>query len=233
MKAMILAAGKGTRMRPLTNNTPKPLLPVGGQPLIFHHLEKLAHAGFKEIVINVSYLGEQIIETLGGGQRWGLTLDYSNETKPLETAGGILHAQNLLGNKPFALINGDVWSDYPLNQLRDLTLTNNALAHLILVKNPEHNPSGDFAITPLGKLTHKHSTSSHGSKNYTFSGISLIDPKLIQDYPQKREAFPLGEVFRAGIDKQQLSAELYDGEWVDVGTVERLNQLNQRFSGLT
>jgi len=225
-------------MRPLTNNTPKPLLPVGNKPLIEHHLEKLAAAGFNEIVINVSYLGEQIIKTLGNGQRWNLKLDYSIETKPLETAGGILYAQNLLGNEPFALINGDVWSDYPLQKLRKMRLSSNTLAHLVLINNPEHNPSGDFAITTEGKLAHKNADNSYkphnseSSQNYTFSGISLIDPKLIQDYPHKRETFPLGEVFREGIDKQQLSAELYSGEWVDVGTVERLNQLDQRLSRL-
>lgn len=220
MKAMILAAGKGTRLRPLTDTTPKPLLAVSGKPLISHHLEKLAKAGFKDIVINVSYLGEQIVEALGNGKQWGLDIQYSQENKPLETAGGILHAHALLGKETFLLINGDVWTDYPLEKLRQTNLADNTLGHLVLINNPEHNPSGDFTIDAQDKLAHKN------THNYTFSGISLIHPTLIQNYPQKRETFPLGEVFSDGIDKGLLSAELYNGEWVDVGTVERLQQLD-------
>ena len=226
MKAMILAAGKGTRMRPLTNNTPKPLIPVGGKPLITHHLEKLADAGFKDIVINVAYLGEKIIETIGSGEQWGLTIHYSKEEKPLETAGGILHAQKLLGEDTFLLINGDVWTDYPLANLRTKTLTEGTHGHLVLVKNPEHNPAGDFAIDAQGKLTHKNT--HNFTHNYTFSGISLINPSLIHHYPDKRQVLPLGEVLKNGIDKTLLSAEIYSGEWIDVGTVERLQQLNKR-----
>ena len=222
MKAMILAAGKGTRLRPLTEHTPKPLLLVGGKPLIIHHLTRLASAGFSEIVINVAYLGKQIIEALGDGSKWGVKLEYSQETEPLETAGAILYAQALLGDAPFLLINGDVWSDYPLDQLHYHHLDNDVLAHLILVDNPAHNAEGDFSISPKGLLTEKT------SQSYTFSGMSIIHPNLITHYPQKRQVFPLGEVFNYGIEQRAITAEVYKGDWVDVGTIERLNALDNQ-----
>jgi len=209
-------------MRPLTEKTPKPLLQVANKPLIEHHLVRLAAAGFNDIIINVAYLGEQIIQALGNGERWGCRIHYSREHSPLETAGGILHAGTLLGEDPFVLINGDVWTDYPLKTLRKKILANDTRGHLVLTNNPEHNPEGDFSIADNHRLIHKQ------IPNYTYSGISLIDPQLIQHYPRKQESFPLGEVFRDAIDKQLLSAELYEGEWVDVGTVERLNQLNNK-----
>ena len=146
MKAMILAAGRGERMRPLTDSTPKPLLRVGGKALIEYHLEKLAAAGIRDVVINISYLGERIREILGDGSRWHLSIQYSIEPEPLETAGAILQALPLLGEQPFVLINGDVWTDYAIEKLKDYPLQSSC-GHLVLVNNPSHHPEGDFSVT--------------------------------------------------------------------------------------
>ncbi len=249
---MILAAGRGERMQPLTNKTPKPLLKVGGRPLIEYHLHRLARAGVKEVVINIAYLGHQIRDYLGDSfspdacesvtDHWGseslgnepcrLAISYSEEPEPLETAGAILHALPLLGDSPFLLVNGDIWTDYPFETLLNNQpyngLEQQNLAHVVLVNNPEHNLEGDFslsdneaAINNERRLLNKRS-----EKNYTFSGISVINPKLLMDYPNKREKFPLAEVLRFGIEHQQISAEVYAGQWRDIGTVERLKSLD-------
>ena len=223
MKAMILAAGRGERMRPLTDTVPKPLLEVGGKPLIVYHLEALAAVGIKEVVINIAYLGQHIREYVGDGSHWGLTVFYSEEPEPLETAGALLHAMPLLGETPFVLINGDVWTDFPLSQLMASSL-DDVLGRLILVSNPEHNPQGDFCLSDQSLVMQKSSVPQRHS--YTFSGIGVFSPDIIHGYPDKRRIFPLREVFAHAIAQQQLSGEVYCGQWWDVGTPERLQLLD-------
>ena len=226
MKAMILAAGRGERMRPLTEHTPKPLLQAGGKPLLQYHLEALAKAGIEKVVINIAYLGEQIqayfgdrFDYVSDNKTTTIRIVYSPEPEPLETAGAIQHALSFLGEAPFMLINGDIWTDYPLENLR-LHNLGNALGHLVLVANPDHHPEGDFAIE-AGKL----SLNKQG-QNFTFSGVSLLNPKLVSSYTQRRAIFPLGEVLRAAALKSQISAEYYAGQWQDIGTVMRLQNLD-------
>ena len=221
MKAMILAAGLGQRMRPLTDSLPKPLLCAGGKPLLQYHLEALARIGIREVIINLAYLGDKIREFVGDGSRFGLQVSFSPEPEPLETAGALLQAMPLLGEAPFLLINGDVWSDYPLVQLQQHLLPPGIKAHLVLVANPEFHPLGDFALDAQGLLT-----ADAALDKYTFVGISLIDPQLIVQYPESRRKFPLSEVLRYGIAQRQISAEVYRGSWSDVGTPQRLDQLN-------
>lgn len=222
MKAMILAAGLGQRMRPLTDNLPKPLLCVGGKPLLQYHFEALAEIGISEVIINLAYLGDKIREFAGNGSQFGLKIQYSEESEPLETAGGLLHALPLLGADPFLLINGDVWSDYPLTQLSQYHLKVNEKAHLVLVPNPDFHPNGDFAPNAQGILV-----TDTALAKFTFAGISLIHPKLISEYPLQRLKFPLGEVLRHGIEHGQITAEIYRGRWSDVGTPDRLESLNE------
>lgn len=215
MKAMILAAGFGKRMRPLTDHCPKPLLPVAGKPLIVHHLERLARAGIREVVINVSYRAEQIIQALGDGQAYGLRIHWSHETTPLETGGGIQKALPLLGEAPFLLVNGDIWCDYlPV----DASLKKGDVAHLVLVDNPAHHPQGDFALDHDRALT-------QGTPRYTFAGLSIIDPALLAGQPS--EAFALAPLLKHAMDARRVSGEHFTGHWVDVGTPERLAALER------
>lgn len=223
MKAMLLAAGKGTRMMPLTANCPKPLLSVGDDTLIGHQIRRLRAAGINDIIINVAYLGEQIMECIGDGREYGVTVQFSQEQQPLETAGGILRALSLLGDEPFVLVNGDVWSDLPLSLLVDKPLSDVCLGHLILVANPDHNCRGDFALDH-GILVEPQANLAA----YTYSGMALLRPEIITGYPRKRECFGLKEVFDWAIEQKRLSGELYRGDWIDVGTPERLAQLRAR-----
>ncbi|QNU64837.1 N-acetylmuramate alpha-1-phosphate uridylyltransferase MurU [Vreelandella titanicae] len=216
MKAMILAAGLGKRMRPLTDHCPKPLLPVAGKPLIVHHLARLRQAGIHEVVINVSYRAEQIIAALGDGDAYGLHIHWSRETEPLETGGGIQQALPMLGEAPFLLINGDVWCAALPTQH---ALQGNDLAHLMLVENPSHHASGDFGLA--GGRVNQTST-----KRLTYSGISVIHPGLLAGQPQG--AFALAPLLRTAIDNNQVSGERYKGHWVDVGTPERLAALERQ-----
>lgn len=225
MKAMILAAGRGQRMRPLTDKTPKPLLSVNGIPLIEYHLQKLAQQGISEVVINHAWLGEQIENTLGDGSRWGLTIHYSPEPEGgLETAGGIIKALPMLGEQPFWLINGDIWTDIDFARL-PRKLPDEQLAHLIMVKNPEHNPDGDFAVV-ADRLAPK---SGH-LPSYTYSGIGLYRP---QWFAQKKvEKCALRPFFEAAIAEQKIAASVVaDGHWTDVGTPQRLERLQQLLRG--
>lgn len=220
MKAMIFAAGKGERMRPLTLTTPKPLLPVAGRPLIEHHLHNLARAGIRDVVINVAWLGQQIIDHLGDGARFGLRIDFSNEgAEPLNTATGIVRALPLLGSEPFLLVNGDVWCDYPLRRLAQHGLAPGALAHLVLVANPAHHPKGDFALGVDGWCV------AQGDTRFTFSGLSVIDPRLLP--PEVPDHAPLGPLLHQAIAAHAVTAEFYAGRWVDVGTPERLDQASR------
>jgi len=216
MKAMILAAGLGTRMRPLTDHTPKPLLEVGGIPLIVWHLEKLAHYGFKEVVINIAHLGYQIPEALGDGSEWGLKIIYSDEQEEggLESAGGIVKSlPHLEDSDPFLVVNGDIWTDYDFES--DRQLEDGVLAHLILVPNPDHNPKGDFALLD-GKVV--------DDPQYTFSGIGYYSPKLFEGVLYGKRA--LAPLLRQAIREGRVTGELYEQEWYDIGTPQRLEVLN-------
>ena len=216
MKVMILAAGRGERMRPLTDTTPKPLLEAGNKRLIEYHLTNLANAGFKDVVINVAWLGQQIIDTLGNGEKYSLNIIYSNEgDQALETGGGIFNALELLGEEPFLVINGDVWTDYPLEKLYDYPLKDKA--HLVLVNNPAHNPEGDFSITE-GRLVEGE------SEKYTFSGLGVYSPSFFETSDKGK--YPLAPMIRNYINKNKISAELYQGKWMDIGTKERLENLS-------
>lgn len=214
MKALILAAGRGERMRPLTETTPKPLLRVGGQCLIEYHLHALASAGVLEIVINHSWLGQQIVDYLGDGQRYGVHIAYSAEgDPPLETAGGIIQALPLLGDAPFILVNGDIWTDYDFSHL---PRTPAGKAHLVLVDNPLHHREGDFALN-------SHLLKNRGDK-LTYSGIGIYSPALFAGLPTGVR--PLAPLLRTAIDRGEISGEWYRGQWWDIGTPERLRQLD-------
>jgi MurNAc alpha-1-phosphate uridylyltransferase len=228
MKAMILAAGLGNRMRPLTDHTPKPLLCAGGKPLIEYHLENVQRAGMREVIINLAYLGEKIRAHLGDGQRFGLKISYSIEPEPLETGGAILHALDLLGEEPFLLVNGDVWCDLDVAQFIQQPLSENQLGHLLLVANPTFHPRGDFALAGHGLLI-DDPEKTHPQR-FTFGGISLLKPELIANYPDKRQKFPLVEVLRHAISNGQLTGHLHQGHWSDVGTPERLRELDDYLS---
>ena len=222
MKAMILSAGLGTRMRPLTNTTPKPLLKVGGIPLIVWHLERLAHDGFKEVVINIAHLGYKIKEFLGDGKDWGIHINYSDEQEEgaLESAGGIVKALHLLeDSEPFLVLNGDIFTDYDFNISKKLD--KNILAHLILVENPKHNQNGDFDLED-GFVVDR--------KNYTFSGIGYYSKELFHGVSYgKSSTIPL---LKEAMKNGQVTGELYSGKWVDIGTPQRLELLNaQLFNG--
>tara|TARA_B100000809_G_scaffold255334_1_gene293709 strand:- start:659 stop:1351 length:693 start_codon:yes stop_codon:yes gene_type:complete len=221
MKAMILAAGLGKRMRPLTDNLPKPLLPVAGATLIEYQIERLAAAGITEVVINVSYLAGKIRAHLGDGSRYGVVISYSEESIPLETAGAIHRALALLGTEPFLLVNSDVWCEFALRDLCQLSLKSEQLGHLLMVPNPEFKVRGDFQIDAQGFLLLCVGT----TVGVTFAGISVIRPELIATYPKKREVFALKEVFDWALAQRALTAELYSGEWRDIGTPERLQEL--------
>ncbi len=215
MKCMILAAGSGTRMKPLTDTTPKPLLKVGGIPLIVWHIERLAHDGYTDIVINIAHLGYQIPEALGDGSEWGVNITYSDEQEEggLETAGGIIKALPLLGDEAFLVLNGDIWTDYDFQDHRKLA--EGILAHIVLVPNPEHNPEGDFALVNNKVVD---------AKSYTFSGIGYYSPKLFEGVPYGKSA--LAPLLRAAMKEGKVTGELYEGEWLDIGTPERLKLLN-------
>jgi MurNAc alpha-1-phosphate uridylyltransferase len=216
MKAMILAAGRGERMRPLTDDTPKPLLRIGGQTLIEHHIHALAQAGFTELVINHAHLGEQIVAALGDGNAYGVEIRYSPETPPaLETGGGIFNALPLLGDAPFLVLNADIWTDFPLAELpRQIE----GLAHLVLVDNPEHHAQGDFSLS-AGQV------SQRGPAMLTFGGIGVYSPELFSACTAG--AFPLAPLLRQAMDKNRVSGEHYQGSWFDIGTPERLEAVNR------
>lgn len=220
MKAMILAAGLGTRMRPLTDHCPKPLLPAGGKPLIVHHLERLRAAGISDVVINVSYRAEQIIEALGDGRAFGLSIAWSREDAPLETGGGIRQALPLLGEAPFLLVNGDVWCD--LDPTR-LALPAGDLAQLVLVDNPAHHPVGDFHLDAAGRV---HAA---GEPRLTFAGLSLLDPALVAG--EAPGTFPLLPLLQRAMAAGRVGGHHHRGAWVDVGTPERLAELDRRLRG--
>jgi len=216
MKAMLLAAGRGERLRPLTDALPKALVQAGGKPLIAWHLERLAAGGCREAVVNLCHLGERIVEALGDGARWGLRIAYSREAEPLETAGGIAQALPLLGEAPFLLVNADIWCDYDFSRLRNFAL-GTRLCHLVLVPNPPHRPEGDFTLQA-------GSVGNGAAPRYTYTGIAVMSPALVAGVPRGAKA-PLAPLLRAAAGKGLLSGELHEGAWHDVGTRERLAAL--------
>jgi MurNAc alpha-1-phosphate uridylyltransferase len=228
VKALVFAAGRGERMRPLTDTVPKPLLPVRGKPLIAWHLEKLAALGVDEVVINTSWLADAFEPALGQGDRWGLRLHYSHEgPEPLETGGGMLHALPRLGNEPFVAVNADIWCDYDFARLPREPA---GLAHLVLVDNPPHNPEGDFALLEDG------SVQAAGEQRLTFSGIGLYRPAMFTNWRSVIGAaagaelepprFRLAPLLRAAMRAGEVTGEHHRGTWTDVGTPERLAALD-------
>lgn len=223
MKAMILAAGLGKRMYPLTEHTPKSLLRVAGKPLIQYHLENLGAAGVKEIVINLAHLGGQIAAYLGNGSDFGVSIEYSTEKQILETGGGVFRALPLLGSEPFIVINADVWTDFCY---AGLTRLHPKKAHLVLVDNPAHNRSGDFFMATQGSHnTLVYNGELAGGQSLTFSGISVLHPSLFDGC--KPDAFPLAPLLRKATAFGQVSGEYYGGSWFDIGTPERLTYVDE------
>jgi MurNAc alpha-1-phosphate uridylyltransferase len=219
MKVMLLAAGRGERMRPLTDSMPKPLLRIGDKALIDIHLRALATAGHRDIVINLSWLGEQIRAHVGDGSDFGVRVNYSEEPyPPLETAGGIIQALPLLGDEPFAVVNADIWTDYPFARLpRHIS----GRAHLVLVDNPPHHTEGDFVLKD-------HDVEQDGEHRLTYSGIGVYHPALFASLPAGRRA--LAPLLRQAISAHQVSGEHYGGQWRDIGTPERLAELNRQLA---
>jgi N-acetyl-alpha-D-muramate 1-phosphate uridylyltransferase len=217
MKAMILAAGRGERMRPLTDKLPKPLLKVNEKALIVYHIEKLVAAGFEEIIINIAHLGYKIPESLGDGSNWNIKITYSDEqdTGALESAGGIIKALPLLGDETFLVVNGDIFCDYTFDA--NFTLGEN-LAHLILVNNPSHNKEGDFGLEKTYVL-------NDAQIKYTFSGIGYYNPKIFRGLECKKSA--LAPILRQNIKNNKISGELFSDFWYDVGTPQRLQEINR------
>jgi len=222
MKAMILAAGLGTRMRPLTDHTPKPMLQVAGKPLIEHHVRRLVCAGFTEIVINHAYLGEQIENYLQDGAQFGARIEYSRENTPLESGGGIFRALPLLGNHPFLALNSDVWTDYPLQQLAALrvAMSPNRLAHLVLTDNPRQHPHGDFYLASDGRVR----AEGIGNK-LTWTGIRIMHPALFGGCSDG--VFSVVPLLKNAMSNGLVTGEYYSGQWLDVGTPERLLDANR------
>lgn len=233
MRALIFAAGKGERMRPLTEHTPKPLLEAGGKPLIAWHLEKLATLGVRDVVINTSWLAVAFPEILGDGSRWGIRLHFSYEgSEPLETGGGMLKALPLLGDAPFLAINGDIWTDF---DLRRLPREPSGLAHLVMVDNPAQHPRGDFGLADDGSL------SEGDGPRLTYSGIGLYRPEVLDGWqnvsaagvgvPSATPRFKLAPLLQAAIAAGRLTGQHHPGRWTDVGTPSRLQELNAQLSG--
>ncbi len=219
MKAMILAAGRGERMRPLTDSTPKPLLLAAGKPIIQHTIERLVNTGFTEIIINIAHLGQKIKQTLGNGDQFGAYIAYSDEGKTaLETAGGIINALPLLGEKPFLVVNGDLASNYDFSLLRNQHCD---LAHLVLIPNPEHHPEGDFHLSSNQRLTEK------GFPKLTYSGMGVYNPELFSNIAPGQ--IKLAPILRRAISQNRVTGEKFNGFWMDIGTPERLKDLQHHY----
>lgn len=215
-KAIILAAGRGERMKPLTDVTPKPLLPVAGQSFLAHHLQALHAAGIRDVIINISYLAEQIRTAIGDGAQFGLNIHYSYEAEALETGGGILQALPLLGSEPFLIIGGDLWTAYPWQQLLQHDLQDN-LAHLVMVKNPDYHPEGDYYLDANNKLH------LEGPEKFTYASFGVLHPALFNNYQPGK--FRLSEVLVAPMQQQKVTGEFYQGRWENVGTVQEWERL--------
>lgn len=231
MRAMILAAGRGERMRPLTDATPKPLLRAGGKPLIVWHIERLVRAGIRDIVINHAWLGGQIEAYLQDGSRYGARIRYSPESEPLETAGGIAHALHLLGQEPFLVVNGDIWCDWDPAAAPAIAMQlarQNKLAWLLLADNPEHHPDGDFGLAGDSVVCsddHSLATSASRPDLFTFTGIGIYQPALFQGLNPSAPA-KMAPLLRQAMAACQVLGRHYNGRWTDVGTPQRLAQLD-------
>ncbi|MBC7803630.1 MAG: nucleotidyltransferase family protein [Candidatus Parcubacteria bacterium] len=219
MKVMVLAAGRGQRLRPLTETTPKPLVEVGGDTLLGRHLARLARAGFRQAVINVSHLADKIVARFAQGAPGGIAIQWSRETEPLETAGGLAHARALLGPDPFLLVNSDIWCDYAFSGLSGFDL-DGRLAHLVLVPNPAQHPAGDFSLV-------NGVVGNAEAPRYTYAGIAVISPRLVAGIAAGEKA-QLAPLWRAAAERGEVTGELYEGYWNDVGTPERLSALEAR-----
>ncbi|HDY85875.1 hypothetical protein LCGC14_0605080 [marine sediment metagenome] len=218
MKAMILAAGRGERLRPYTDTTPKPLLKAGQYRLVEYIIQALVKAGITDIIINTAHLADQFPAILGNGQQYGANIIYSPEQEGgLETAGGIINALPLLGDEPFLIVNGDLWTDYNFQTLVEKPLSAESLCHLVMIVNPPHNPLGDFALSSSG-LIHEQ-----GEHKYTYSGIGIYHPTLFEGLAVQRLA--LKPILLKAMTNAQISGELYQGAWSDIGTIERLEEL--------
>ncbi|MGE8706090.1 MAG: N-acetylmuramate alpha-1-phosphate uridylyltransferase MurU [Achromobacter sp.] len=225
MRAMILAAGRGERMRPLTDRLPKPMLPVGGKPLIVWHLERLAASGIRDIVINHAWLGHEIERALGDGAALGVRIRYSAEATALETAGGIAQALPLLGDDPFLVINGDIWCDWdPAAAQQAASLATHGGAWLLLVDNPAHHPAGDFILTADGRVL------AQGEPRLTFAGVGVYHPSLFADVPRGAAA-PLAPLLRQAMGQDRVRGAHHSGRWTDVGTPQRLADLDAELAG--
>ncbi|OVZ57587.1 mannose-1-phosphate guanylyltransferase [Pigmentiphaga sp. NML080357] len=221
MRAMILAAGRGERMRPLTDTVPKPLLQAGGKPLIVWHIERLVDAGLRDIVVNHAWLGGLIEQALGDGSRWGARLRYSAEPRALETAGGIRQALPMLGEDPFLVVNGDIWTDWDpagAHAAAETLERDDRLAWLVLVDNPEHHPAGDFRLDPAGLV-------QDGEPRLTFAGIGVYRPRLFAALPPGEPA-RLAPLLRAAMAEGRVAGTRHAGRWTDVGTPQRLAWLD-------
>ena len=225
MKVMLLAAGKGERMRPLTSHTPKPLLQAGGYSLLEHLIRKLAAHDFTDLVINHAWLGQQVEDAFGDGSKLGVHIAWSRETEPLETAGGIIKALPLLGDAPFAVVNGDIFTDYPFGKLRTALAAQDHV-HLVLVANPEHHPKGDFSVDRTGRLQLPAASSSQTTATFTYSGIGVFHPRLFAGVTEMK--YPLLSLLTQAINSQQASGSVFTGTWMDIGTPQRLAQLDQQ-----
>ncbi|HEU4652702.1 MAG TPA: nucleotidyltransferase family protein [Steroidobacteraceae bacterium] len=220
MRAMILAAGRGERMRPLTDSTPKPMLCVGGKPLIEYHVEALAKRGVRDIVINLAWLGEQIRAGLGNGEKWGVRIQYSwEQAGALETGGGIFQALPLLGNEPFLVLSGDIWSDYPLQRLPELAPDD--VAHFVLVPNPDFHERGDFGL-------HMNRVVEGAQDRYTYANIGVFKSQFFEGCRAGR--FPLAPLMFEWIRRERVSGELYSGRWRNVGTPVQLQDLDRELT---
>lgn len=223
MKVLLLAAGRGERMKPLTDTVPKPLLEVAGEPLIGHQLRRLAAAGLCDVIVNLSWLGGQIRERLGDGSGYGVAITYSDEgPEPLETAGAVVHARGLLGDEPFIMVNADLWTDFPF---ASLALPAGRKAHLVLVPNPAHNAAGDFTLEADQTVRDRRVAPTGAAPTLTFSGIGIYHPSLFDGLAPGKS--PLAPLLYAAADAGQVSGERHDGAWFDIGTPERLEQLRR------
>ena len=219
-RAILLSAGRGERLRPLTDTLPKPLIPINHKPLIVYHLEKLSAIGIKDVVINISYLADQIRDTLGDGKKFDLNITYSYEPEVLETGGGIVQALPLLGDEPFLVISADIYTDFPYETLSKHSL-DNTLAHLILVPNPPFHPAGDFSLDSTGRISN--------TPAYTYANLGVYHPDLFRDCSPGK--YPLGPLLRKAADLRLLSGDIYKGVWYNVGTLEELQKLEKFAQG--
>lgn len=220
-RAILLAAGRGERLRPLTDTLPKPLIPINGKPLIVYHLEKLSSIGIKDVVINVSYLADQIRDTLGDGKKFGLKILYSFEPEALETGGGIFQALPLLGDNPFLVISSDIYTDFPFESLLTDHGDKTSLAHLILVPNPSYHPKGDFSLDAAGRITN--------TPEYTYASMGLIHPDFFKGCTPGR--FALAPLLREAAEQKRVTGDIYKGIWYNVGTLEEVQLLEQFAKG--